>query len=85
MLQILPALPPNGKVKHCDRLSVLKKVQDKYNWEGVNFPAALSDVERFEEHNKVCVNIFVHKGEKEIVRRRLGTIPYEKTITLTYF
>ena len=67
-----------SKVGHCDRLSVLKKVQDKYNWEGVNFPAALSDVQRFEENHKVCVNIFVHEGENTIVRLRLGTIPYVK-------
>ena len=71
------------KGRNGDKLSVLKKVQDKYNWEGVNFPAALSGIQRFEENNKVCVNIFIHEGEKTIVMLRLGTIPYVKTIILT--
>jgi len=27
------------KEKHCDRISVLKKVEDKYNYEGISYPA----------------------------------------------
>ena len=52
-----------AKAKHCDRIRVLKKVQDKYNWEGVNFPATLEDVQTFENNNKVCVHIFLHLKE----------------------
>ena len=78
MLQILHALPPNSKNKNCDRVSVLKKVDDKYNWEGANFLATLEDVQTFENNNKVCVNIFLHMGEKEIDRLRLGTVQYVK-------
>ena len=66
-----------AKAKHCDRVSVLKKVEDKYNWEGVNFPATLEDVQTFENNNKVCVNIFLHMGEY-IDKLRLGTIQYVK-------
>ena len=66
------------KGKHCDRLSVLKKVEDKYNWEGVNFPATFEDITTFENNNKVCVNIYGHSGEREITPIRLGTIPYVK-------
>ena len=67
-----------AKVAHCDRLSVLKKVEDKYNWEGVNFPATFDDIQTFENNNKVCVNIYGHSGEREINPIRLGTIPYVK-------
>ena len=45
------------KGKNGERLSVLKKVVDKYNWEGVYFPAGFTDIDRFEQNNKVCVNI----------------------------
>ena len=31
------------KLKNGERLSVLKKVVDKYNWEGVYFPAGFTD------------------------------------------
>jgi hypothetical protein len=54
-----------AKAKHCDRISVLKKVEDKYNWEGVNFPATLEDVQTFENNNKVCVNMFLHLEEED--------------------
>ena len=67
-----------AKVDHCNRLSVLKKVEDKYNWEGVNFPATLDDIQTFEDNDKVCVNVFIHNGEKEIDPCRLGTIQYVK-------
>ena len=46
------------KTKHSDRITVLKKVEDKYNWEGVNFPASCDDITTFENNNKNCVNIF---------------------------
>ena len=67
-----------AKAKRCDRVSVLKKVEDKYNWEGVNFPATLGDAQTFENSNKVCVSVFLHLREKEIDRLRLGTVQYVK-------
>jgi hypothetical protein len=66
------------KIKHCDRISVLRKVEDKYNWEGVNFPVGFDDIQTFENNNKVCVNIYGHNGEREINPIRLGAIPYIK-------
>ena len=64
MLQILYALSPSRKTKHSDRITVLKKVEDKYNWEGVNFPASFDDVTTFETNNTICVNIFGYSEEK---------------------
>ena len=66
------------KAKNCDRVSSLKKVEDKYNWEGVNFPATFDDIQTFENNNRICVNVFKHKGEKGIDPERLGTIPCVK-------
>ena len=58
------------------RLTVLKKIKDKYDWSNVGFPASLNDIETFEHNNKVCVNIYGHSGEREINPIRLGTIGY---------
>ena len=66
------------KGKNGERLSVLKKVVDKYNWEGVSFPAGFTDIDRFEQNNKVCVNIYECSGEKEINPIRLGVKQYIK-------
>ena len=45
------------KEKHSDRISVLMKLEDKYNYEGVNYPATFEDIQTFEKHNKVVVFI----------------------------
>ena len=67
------------KAKNGDRITVLNKVEDKYNWEGGNFPASFDDIATFETNNKMCVNIFGHCEEKnEINPKRLGHIPYIK-------
>ena len=67
------------KAKHSDRITVLNKIEDKYNWDNVNFPATFDDITTFETNNKICVNIFGHCAEKnEINPCRLGHIPYIK-------
>jgi elongation factor Tu len=49
------------KDKHSDRITVLKKVDDKYNYDDVNFPASYDDIKQFEHNNKslsFCLNYF---------------------------
>ena len=55
------------KSKHCDRLSVLRKVEDKYNYDGMQFPASCDDVTQFEENNKVCVCVCLSIALKMII------------------
>ena len=75
------------KSKHSDRLSVLKKVEDRYNYDNMQFPTSYDDIKTFEENNKVCVmvyttpteNMIQHmKKEKDIVIARdfLGNPDY---------
>ena len=65
------------KKKHSDRVSALKKLEDKYNWNGVGFPASFNDITTFENNNRVCVNIYSYNGE-EINPIRLGAIAFVK-------
>ena len=44
MLQVLYAVSPIRQSKNGDRVGVLKKVDDKYNLEDVNFPASFDDI-----------------------------------------
>ena len=67
------------QTQHSDKLSYLDKVQDKYNYEGVNFPTSYGDIERFQENNKVCVVVFTTKKEDEdtiIVKEFVGNPEY---------
>ena len=46
------------KEKNGDRVSVLKKIDDKYNYDNMNFPAGFDDIETFEKNNKVAVFVY---------------------------
>ena len=67
----------SSKEKHGDRVGVLNKIQDKYNWQGIGFPTSFNDIETFENNNKVCVNIWQH-NEREVNPQRLGNLAYVK-------
>jgi len=42
----------SDKSKHCDRISVLSKIENKYNMSDVNYPTSLQDIDTFELNNK---------------------------------
>ncbi len=67
------------KKKHGERVGVLKKLKDKYDWTGVQFPTGFNDITKFENNNKVCVNIYGYTG-KEINPIRPGSISYVEMI-----
>ena len=54
----------SSKAKNTDRITVLSQIEDKYNWEGVSFPASFDDITAFENSNRVCINIFGHDETK---------------------
>ena len=55
------------KHKHVQHISALKKIEDKYDYSGIEFPASYEDIYKFEDLNKVCVFIYAlaTKEEKE--------------------
>ena len=71
-----------SKGKHDSRVTVLKKVADKYKWEGIGFPASFNDVEKFEHLNQVCINVWGISEANEVHPLRLGSIPYIKNDTI---
>ena len=64
------------KEKHCDRISVLKKVEDKCDYSGVNYPASFEDFERFEENSKVAVFAYYIDDENSIRKEKNGNTDY---------
>jgi hypothetical protein len=48
-----------------DRLSVLK-IEDKYNYDNMQFPTSYDDIKTFEENNKVCVMVYTTSTEQYI-------------------
>ena len=64
------------KGKNDDRLSVLKKVVDKYKWDDINFPASYEDISRFEELNQMCVFVYGLDDENNIHCQKKGNSKY---------
>ena len=60
---------------HDARVTALKKIEDKYNWTGINFPVSFDDITLFEELNQVCINVYgITEGQVNPIR--LGNINY---------
>jgi hypothetical protein len=53
--------------KHSHRLTVLEKLEDKFNYESITYPTSLQDIQQFEEDNEITINVFTIKGGDELV------------------
>ena len=53
------------KHKHVQNISALKKIEDKSDYSGIEFPASYEDIYKFEDLNKVCVFIFTLATKEE--------------------
>ena len=56
--------------KDPQRISKIKPYIDKYNWEDIDFPAVIKDLEKFERNNtNIAVNIlYVPTNVKEMYK-----------------
>ena len=66
----------SDKSKHSDRVSALKKIKDKYNYDGMAFPADYTSSETFEYLNKVCIFVYELDEESNIRLSKAGKIDY---------
>ena len=66
----------SNQSKNDDRISSLNKVEDKYDWSDVTFPASYDDIAHFEEQNQICVFVYAVSEEGEIVKDKDGNGKY---------
>jgi hypothetical protein len=64
------------KKKHDDRVTVLKKLEDKYNYDGISFPVSYDDVKKFEINNSCCIFIYYVSEDGKIIKERDGNFTY---------
>jgi hypothetical protein len=77
MLLLLYVISPRLiKVNNDNSISVLKKVEDKYDWTGINFPASYDDIATFEELNKICIFVYTISPENQIIKDKDGNGKY---------
>ena len=66
----------SSKDKHCDRINVLNKLVDKYDYSNVNYPATFEDIMNFEHNNKVAVFVYYNDDENQIRTEKKGACDY---------
>ena len=64
------------KKKHDDRVTVLSKLEDRYNYEGISFPVSYDDIKKFEINNECCIFIYRINDEGGITKERDGNFKY---------
>jgi hypothetical protein len=67
-----------NRAKHDDRTTVLNKIEDKYNYDNVNYPASHTDIKTFEDNNNVCVNVYYIGENDSINLEYAGNVHYIK-------
>ena len=71
------------KGKHDHELPRLRRVEDKYVWDGVEFPADYDHITHFEEQNKISIFVYTVTAEGEIVKDKDGNGKYlDNLVTL---
>jgi len=53
------------KSKNGDRVAVLRKTPDKYNYVNVKYPSSHDDIKTFEDNNKTTVFVYYIDDEKQ--------------------
>ena len=44
--------------KHSERITVLRKIEDKYDYSSLEFPVSLDGIRHVENKNKVCIYVY---------------------------
>ena len=52
------------------RVSKLKKYEEKFDWSGLEFPVSLRDISKFESRNEIGVNILTVEDRKIYICRK---------------
>ena len=73
MFSLVYVIPSNETRKNSDRITVLRQIQDKYDYSGIEFPVSLSNIKQFEENNKVCVYVYeIDEETNDIIEAKKG-------------
>ena len=64
------------QVKNFDRLTVLKKTEDKYNYGTIEFPTTADDIKQFEIDNEICINVYTIDVDNGLIKDYIGEIHF---------
>eukprot|EP00760_Papus_ankaliazontas_P009483 PhM_4_TR14086/c5_g1_i4/m.107049 len=77
------------QLKNGERLTVLKKVEDKYDWTNIKFPVGKTEIDIFEKNNNVSINVMRliedDEGKPKIEWFKKSECKSDKNVILLYY
>ena len=52
------------------RISKLRSYEHDFDWDGIKFPASITDIKRFESRNEIMINILASEDKKVYICRK---------------
>ena len=66
-------VPPVQQSKNDMRVTALKTVQDKYNYDRIQYPVSYDDISVCEEQNQVCIYVYeINESNNKIDESKKG-------------
>ena len=53
-----------------ERISKLRRYEDEFYWDGMEFPASFRDIKRFESRNEIMINVLAFERKKIYICRK---------------
>ena len=56
--------------RDCQRISKLRRYENDFDWDGIEFPVSFKDIKRFESRNEIIINILAIEDTKVYICRK---------------
>ena len=67
---VITAMKWEGIGDHPEQISKLRRYEDEFDWDGIEFPASFRDIKRFESRNEITINVLAFKHKKIYICRK---------------
>ena len=77
---VIAGLKWEEKDCHPERVSKLRRYDNKFDWSGITYPVSTKNISKFETRNRIGVNVLALNGKTPYICRKRGD--YEQKINL---
>ena len=67
---VIAAMKCEDTGDHPEQKSKLRRYEDEFDWDGIEFPASFRDIKRFESRNEITINILAFERKKIYICRK---------------
>ena len=68
-MAVIASLHHTDIEKDPQRISNLRKFENNYNWDGLEFPMSVNKIDKFEKNNDIAINVLANGNDIHTLRR----------------